>query len=333
VLTGLGMLSLALMFGTLVIGIFSWDHECRGAFGEEVGRTVDVCPVSLVLRLAGLCFAVSTLSSAQMAQFGTPVLTSSCGDKWGAPRVFAQALTFTCVLYLLYGCLGALYFGAAGVQPLITVLWHNYKLPWRSVIGDRIGSIIGTFITAYPAVTVSAAFPLNAVATGNALLWAWCDHEVMDPSTGKARVVTGPRSPVRLLLCLLPCCRRNLVRQCNVQGIGGDKVPPGSLFLSAKRMQYTMRALVMLPALVLASLTSNLGTIIEVSSLAGSVFAFVVPPALQLASRRRCEERLGEWRTPFTLGVGSGRGMAWTCVCFGIVACVIGAYGAATGQS
>lgn len=194
-LTAFASLCLALMIATSTIALirgpyggsntdfeFSSSNKTdsglklmEGGGGEEEGGShVDEeteshisGSVPLFINVAGFGRAFASFVFAQMAHHGGPQLVQLLENKRESASVFRGALGFTFLTYALLGGITALFFGG-NIKELVTLNWKGYTA--ETGYDYPLATLISYVVRLFPAITVLAAFPLQAVTLGDS--WA-----------------------------------------------------------------------------------------------------------------------------------------------------------------
>ena len=194
-----------------------------------------------------------TFVFAQMCHQGVPLLQSVPSRKSLVKPVFVGTLCFTTVLYLVFGVSCALFFGLEPrdnpepLKKLITLNWVEYTAG-----ADKAGvlaTIVSYFVRLYPAITVSAAFPLYVITLANGWFQAW--H-----GSGSGSAAVGDAGA-----------------DAHVEAAAA---PPQDKTL--------FNLLAMCPPVLFAAFMADLSFMLFFVGLTGILIAFLLPPMLQLAS-------------------------------------------------
>lgn len=170
ILTAVGLTAIVTMVITVTVaiphdGIAPLDNETKyfnaGAFGSVFG----------------------TFVFAQLSHHGVPLLSSITKRKELVRPVFISVICTTTVLYLCLGIMCAIFFGVKDlpdrhqVNSLISLDWADYTA--GKMQAGPFADFISYFIRLYPAVTVSAAFPLYVITLGNSWHSAYYGSETV----------------------------------------------------------------------------------------------------------------------------------------------------------
>ena len=147
------------MVVTALVALVRWSRDA-----ENAGEPLTDAPVGM--DPAGFGLAFSAFVFAQLAHHGVPTLLEYMDRPTSARAVFASALATTGAAYAVLGVVCGVFFGTS-TNEVVTLNWKSYtaETPHGTAVSDAVSLLVRLF----PVVTVSAAFPLNAVALGAAL--------------------------------------------------------------------------------------------------------------------------------------------------------------------
>lgn len=114
----------------------------------------------------GFAFLCTAAMFSQNCHYGIPSLVQLMGDKSNQRRMFAAATATTCVVYCLLSVVCSYYWGSS-TESLVTLNYKHYRANKTDSTAPWWVYAIEYFIICFPAILVTTAFPLNAIALAN----------------------------------------------------------------------------------------------------------------------------------------------------------------------
>lgn len=172
-LTVMAFVCVLLMVGTVAVAVCVTDggHLPSSTSNSTSNSTSDssnvgYIPAATWFDADGFGKAFSAFIFAQLCHHGIPGLIQLVPNKRQCKPIFMAAVSTTTTVYLFLGILCAMYFGQStapdmGTNKVISLNWGDYTegvVPWHD--------LIRYVVRLYPAVSVTAAFPLYANTLG-----------------------------------------------------------------------------------------------------------------------------------------------------------------------
>lgn len=285
--TLLGFVALFTMLGTVAGGLV---EEGTSKLDEKV----------VLFDLSGYGKVFGTFIFAQLVHIGVPTLTRVAGDTPLLMKdVLVVVMTGTTLLYLLLGTVTALFFGTHGpdkLNKIISLNWKDYTAGHAHAQG--FATVVSYAIRLYPAVTVSAAFPLYAITLGT----SWYQRSQHKKNGGSSPVFTAEGEAADI----------------------GSEALLGNENGTSRSKGSSSRPYVLVATcipMVLAVFEANVTFILTLVGFSAYVLAFFMPAALQIYSKRRCTEMFDAYETVFDTATSTGGFVACT-ILFGLVSLV-----------
>eukprot|EP00636_Phaeomonas_parva_P017340 CAMPEP_0118853866 /NCGR_PEP_ID=MMETSP1163-20130328/2294_1 /TAXON_ID=124430 /ORGANISM="Phaeomonas parva, Strain CCMP2877" /LENGTH=567 /DNA_ID=CAMNT_0006786487 /DNA_START=153 /DNA_END=1856 /DNA_ORIENTATION=+ len=149
---------IAVMVTTALVALVIW--------GEQRDSDEALTDAPVLIEPSGFGLAFSAFIFAQLAMHGVPTLLDTMAKPSQARFVFTAALGTSMTMYMALGLICGIFFGS-DTDAVITLNWKEYTAGTGHENG--FADFISMLVRLFPVVTVSAAFPLNAVALGRAM--------------------------------------------------------------------------------------------------------------------------------------------------------------------
>jgi len=136
----------------------------------------------------GFAFLCTAAMFSQNCHYGVPSLVQLMGDKSNQRKMFASATATTCVVYCALSVVCSYYWGSK-TESLVTLNYKHYRAGYTDSTAPSWVYPIEYFIICFPAILVTTAFPLNAIALANNMAGFFSEQMKTSLGTRKLKLI------------------------------------------------------------------------------------------------------------------------------------------------